>query len=132
MLKFNSENHLYTRNGSPVPSVAAIGNMAKKLGVETLRAIRTYADIVVNSLENLTFVQAESVIRALNGEVAEKTKPGQPSQNGKLFEPPEACTEDPLNCPKVLYTGSGKDAKYHCGDIAGPECPYGSQKHEAA
>jgi hypothetical protein len=27
---------------------------------------------------------------------------------------------------------SGKDAKYHCGDIAGLECPYGSQKHKAA
>jgi hypothetical protein len=112
--------------------LAAIGNMAKKLGVETLQAIRTYADIVVNTVESLTFVQAESVIRAFNGKVAEKNKPNQPLQNGKLFKPPKNCTEDPLNCPKVFYTGSGKDAKYHCGDIVGPECPYGSQKHKAA
>jgi hypothetical protein len=106
--------------------------MAKKLGVETLQAIRTYADIVVNSLENLTFVQAESVIRAFNGKVAEKNKTNQPLQNGNLFKPPKACMQDPLNCPKVFYTGLGKDAKYHCGDIVGPECPYGSQKHKAA
>jgi len=112
--------------------LAAIGNMAKKLGMDTLQAVRTYAGIVINSLENLTFVQAESVIRAFNGKVAEKNKPNQPSQNGKLFKPPKACTKDPLNCPKVFYTGSGKDAKCHCGDMVGPECPYGSQKHEAA
>ena len=112
--------------------LAAIGNMAKKLGVEPLPAIRTYADIIVNSLENLTFLQAESVIRSFNGKVAEKNKPNHPMQNGKLFKPPKDCTQNPLNCPRVFYTGSGKDAKYHCGDIVGPECPHGGQRHKAA
>ena len=112
--------------------LAAIGNMARKLGVEPLPAIRTYADIVVNSLENLTFLQAESVIRSFNGKVAEKNKPNQPLQNGNTFKPPKDCTQNPLNCPRVFYTGSGKDAKYHCGDIVGPECPHGRQRHKAA
>ena len=112
--------------------LAAINNMAKKLGVEPVPAIRTYADVVVKSLEDLTFVQAESVIRAFNGKAAEKNKPSQSSQNGRSFKPPKECTQNPLNCPKVFYTGSGKDAKYHCGDIVGPDCPHGKQRHKAA
>jgi hypothetical protein len=107
--------------------ITAITKMSSSLNMEPLAAI-SKAGITVSKVEDLTSVQASAVIKALNGKIAGNSKPGQQPQNsGPSFKPPKDCPKNPYRCQRVFYTGSGKEAKYHCGDIIGPMCPYGKQ-----